>query len=238
VREYETVVIIQPEISDEGRQAIRDRLDGTLEEHGALRLLWSDLGKRKLAYEIRKFHKGHYYILHYLDEGRVIPELERLLRIDESVLRFMTVQVNECVVDIEARKAEARDLEIEQQKRAAEKAAREAEEASARAEVERIAAEEAAREAEEAKARAEEEAEEAKTRADEAEEQAPNVSEDDSPPVDPLETEASVAEDAENGEAAEGSEDAEDAEGSEDAENAENAENAEDAEDAKRGEDS
>jgi small subunit ribosomal protein S6 len=227
VREYETVVIIQPEISDEGRQAIRDRLDGTLEEHGALRLLWSDLGKRKLAYEIRKFHKGHYYILHYLDEGRVIPELERLLRIDESVLRFMTVQVNECVVDIEARKAEARDLEIEQQKRAVEKAAREAEEASARAEVERIAAEEAAREAEEAKARAEE-----------AEEQAPNVSEDDSPPVDPLETEASVAEDAENGEAAEGSEDAEDAEGSEDAENAENAENAEDAEDAKRGEDS
>jgi len=166
VREYETTIIIQPEISDEGSQAIRDRLDGALEKHGALRLLWSDLGKRKLAYEIRKFHKGHYYILHYLDEGQVIPELERLLRIDESVLRFMSVQVSDLVTDIEARKAEARELEIEQRRRAAEKAAREAEEASARAEVERVAAEEAKVQAAEAEAAA---AEEAKVQAAEAE---------------------------------------------------------------------
>ena len=104
MREYETTVIIQPEISDEGSQALRDKLDGTLEKHGAIRLLWSDLGKRKLAYEIRRFHKGHYYILHYLDDGSVTPELERLMRIDESVLRFMTIQASDHVADIEARK--------------------------------------------------------------------------------------------------------------------------------------
>ena len=112
MREYETTVIIQPEISDEGSQAIREKLDGSLEKYGAVRLLWSDLGKRKLAYEIRKFHKGHYYVLHYLDQGRVIPELERLMRIDESVLRFMTVRVSDRVTDIEARKAEAREIPI------------------------------------------------------------------------------------------------------------------------------
>jgi small subunit ribosomal protein S6 len=143
VREYETTVIVQPEISDEGSQAILGKLDTVLEERGATRLMCSDLGKRKLAYEIRKFQKGHYYVLSYLDDGKAVNEIERNLRIEESVLRFLTVRVEDEVLDIAARQEEARIAEIEQQKRAAEKAAREAEEAAARAEVERQAAEEA-----------------------------------------------------------------------------------------------
>jgi small subunit ribosomal protein S6 len=143
VREYETTVIVQPEISDEGSQAILGKLDAVLEERGATRLMCSDLGKRKLAYEIRKFQKGHYYVLSYLDDGKVVNEIERNLRIEESVLRFLTVRVEDEVLDIAARQEEARIAEVDQQKRAAEKAAREAEEAAARAEVERQAAEEA-----------------------------------------------------------------------------------------------
>ena len=102
-----------------------------------------DLGKRKLAYEIAKFQKGHYYVLSFLDDGQVVGELERNLRIEESVLRFMTIRVEDEVIDVEARQEAARIAEADQQKRAAEKAAREAEEAEARAEVERQAAEEA-----------------------------------------------------------------------------------------------
>jgi len=143
VREYETTVIVQPEISDEGTATILKKMDGVLEGGGATRLMCSDLGKRKLAYEVRKFQKGHYYVLSFLDDGKVVGELERTLRIEESVLRFMTVKVEDEVDDIERRKEDARIAEIEQQKRAAEKAAREAEEAEARAEVERQAAEEA-----------------------------------------------------------------------------------------------
>lgn len=146
MREYETTVIVQPEISSEGSQAILQKMDGVLEQSGATRLMCADLGKRKLAYEIEKFQKGHYYVLSYVDDGSVVSELERNLRIEESVLRFMTIKVEEEVTDLEKRKEEARLAEIEQQKRAAEKAAREAEEAAAREEVERQAAD-AAREA-------------------------------------------------------------------------------------------
>ena len=109
MREYETTLIVQPEISDEGSQAVLQKLDGILESQGATRLICEDLGKRKLAYEIRKFHKGHYYILYFLDAGEAIPELERVLGMDESVLRFMTVQVEDEVTDIEARCAAARE---------------------------------------------------------------------------------------------------------------------------------
>ncbi len=143
MREYETTFIVQPEISDEGLQAICERLDGIVEKHGAVRLFYDDMGRRRLAYEIRNFQKGHYLTLFYLDDGKAVPELERALRLDDSVLRFLTVLANEDVRDIEARKAEAAEIERVRAERAAERAAREAKDAEREAE-------EAAREAEEA----------------------------------------------------------------------------------------
>ena len=132
MREYETTFIVQPEISDEGREALCQKLDSALEREGSVRLLLDDVGKRKLAYEIAKFQKGHYMTLSYLDQGKAVKEIERLLRLEESVLRFLTVQVAEEVKDIEARKTEAAEQEKIRKQRAAERAAREAEEEKAR----------------------------------------------------------------------------------------------------------
>ena len=154
MREYETTIIVQPEISDDGTAAIFERVDRALSENGSIRLLCENLGKRKLAYEIRKFHKGHYYVLSFLDDGQVIRPFERVLRLNESVLRFMTIQTNPEVTDIEARKVEAAEAEAEQTRKAEERAQREEEEAKARAEVERVAAEEAAAAARKAEAAA------------------------------------------------------------------------------------
>ena len=133
MREFETTFIVQPEISDEGLQAIRSRLDAILARHGAVRLMCDDLGRKRLAYEIRRFQKGHYLELVYLDKGPVVPEIERALRLDDSVLRFLTVQVSPHVEDIEKRRADAAALEEERARKAAERAAREAEEEAARA---------------------------------------------------------------------------------------------------------
>ena len=130
VREYETTFIVQPEISDEGVKALCERLDATLEKQGAIRLLYDDQGRRRMAYEIKHFQKGRYILLLYLDDGKVVPEVERVLRLDDSVLRFLTVQAKDDVVDIEARKAEAAELERLRAQRAAERAAREAEESA------------------------------------------------------------------------------------------------------------
>ena len=141
MREYEATVIIQPEISDEGVQDLCGRLDSIVEKGGGVRLMYDDQGRRRLAYEIQNFQKGRHLMLHFLDEGGVVPTLERVLRLEDSVLRFLTVQVNDDVVDVEARKNQAaEEVRIREQK-AAERAAREAEEAAARAEREASAAE-------------------------------------------------------------------------------------------------
>jgi small subunit ribosomal protein S6 len=132
LREFETTFILQPEITEEGAKAINDRLDSILERHGAVRLLCDDDGKRRLAFEIRHFQKGHYFTLHYFDGGKVVPELERALRLDESVLRFLTVRVADEVGDVEERKRQAAEEEKLRAERAAERAALEAQEARER----------------------------------------------------------------------------------------------------------
>jgi small subunit ribosomal protein S6 len=158
LREYEFTFVVQPEITEEGLEGLRQKLEGALERSGATRLFYEDWGRRRLAYEIQRFQKGHYLVLHYLDEGQAVPELERAARLDDSVLRFLTVLANDDVTDVDARKAEGVTLEEERKQRAAERATRDAEDVAARA-AEAAEAEEAAARA--AKAREEEAAAEA-----------------------------------------------------------------------------
>ena len=163
MREYEVTLIIQPEISDEGVGALQERLDGVLKSAGAMRLLYDDLGKRRLAYEIQNFQKGRYVMLRFLDEGSNIKGLERAFGLEDSIIRFLTVQVSDAVEDVAARQAEAAEEERIRAERAAERAAREAEETARQqaeaAEAEKRAAAEAKTAAAEAKAKADAEPE-------------------------------------------------------------------------------
>jgi small subunit ribosomal protein S6 len=129
LREYETTFILQPEITDEGVKTICERVDGILDRTGATRLLYDDDGKRRLAFEIRHFQKGHYLTVHFFDTGKAVPEVERALRLDESVLRFLTVMVSDEVGDVEERKRQAAEEEKLRAERAAERAALDAQQA-------------------------------------------------------------------------------------------------------------
>jgi small subunit ribosomal protein S6 len=167
LREFETTFVVQPEISDEACTDLCGRLDTILESKGARRVMLDDWGKRKLAYEIQRFQKGHYFVLYYLDKGTVVSELERTLRLEESVLRFLTVRAKDRVADLDARVAEGIEEERIQREKAAERAAREAEaerqahEAAAAAAAASAEAQAQAREAAEAASGAEAEAGEA-----------------------------------------------------------------------------
>ena len=132
MREYETTFIVQPEISDEGAKELLTRIDGLLERSGAIRLLHDDQGKRRLAYDIQKFQKGRYVTSYYLSDGSAVSVVERALRLEESVLRFLTVMADPEVTDIEARKVRAAEDERLHAERARERAQREAEEERAR----------------------------------------------------------------------------------------------------------
>ncbi|MCB1213894.1 MAG: 30S ribosomal protein S6 [Deltaproteobacteria bacterium] len=102
MREYETIYLTKPDITSEAGAKLKEKLQGALEKFGAKTLHQVDWGKRKLAYEVKKEKFGRYFYLSYLSEGNVTAELERLLKYDDSVLKFISVQVAD-EVDAEAR---------------------------------------------------------------------------------------------------------------------------------------
>jgi small subunit ribosomal protein S6 len=90
---YETTFITKPEMSDEALQALRDRLIAVVGQYQGELVLNEDWGKRKLAYPITKEVRGHYTYLVYTGKGDIVHEMERNLRLNDQVLRFLSVNL-------------------------------------------------------------------------------------------------------------------------------------------------
>jgi len=123
VREYEFVYVIQPDATPEREAEIHQRIDAVVADQKGRFLLRDDWGKRRLAYEIKKFQKGHYFQVNFLGCGKEIGEIERLMRIDSDVLRYLSVLADEEVKDVETRVVEAAKQAEEQARRRAEREA-------------------------------------------------------------------------------------------------------------------
>lgn len=123
LREYETLFVINPDLTDDAANVIIDRVKGVLERMNAQTLREERWGKRKLAFEVRKHTRGNYTMVHYIGPVGVVSELERTLRNQDEVIRFLTT-VHGNVTDVEARKAEVEKMVRE---RAADKARQDAE---------------------------------------------------------------------------------------------------------------
>ena len=123
MREYEFVYVIQPDATPEREAEIHQRIDQVVADQKGRLLLRDDWGKRRLAYEIKKFQKGHYFQVNFLGAGKEIAEIERLMRLDADILRYLSVLANEEVTDVETRVVEAAKQAAEQAQRRAEREA-------------------------------------------------------------------------------------------------------------------
>lgn len=91
-REYETIYILRSDVDADGAQRVHARVSDALErEHGKL-VKVEAWGRRKLAYPIRKQRRGVYVYLKYVGGGGLVAEVERNLKLQDAVIKFMTVQ--------------------------------------------------------------------------------------------------------------------------------------------------
>jgi small subunit ribosomal protein S6 len=111
-REYETIYILRPNTPNEGVAEVNTRIKGVIEGMGGKILKVDNWGKRRLAYEVAKERKGIYLYWLYLAQPGVVEETERNLRMLDSVIRYLTVKVDEDV-DITARPSELDDSSFE-----------------------------------------------------------------------------------------------------------------------------
>lgn len=88
---YETTFITRPEMTEDSLRALKDRLTGLIQSFSGEIVLTEDWGKRRLAYPIEKETRGQYSYLVYTGKPGVVSEIERTLRIQDHVLRYLSV---------------------------------------------------------------------------------------------------------------------------------------------------
>ena len=123
MRRYETFVIVDPDISQEQRGLLLDRVKELIAQLNGMLVFEDDWGDRKLAYEIKKKERGYYVRFDYCGGAELVNEIERFFRIDDRSLKYMTVLLDKDA-NLEKIKEEqaAAETKRELEKAAAEKA--------------------------------------------------------------------------------------------------------------------
>ena len=89
---YETLYVLKPTLTDEETAANIAKIEEILVKNGAQILATNKMGMRKLAYPVEKNERGFYTIVYFKAAGSVIAELERNLKFNEEVIKYLTVK--------------------------------------------------------------------------------------------------------------------------------------------------
>ena len=91
MRKYEMMYIIRTDVEQEVGQSTVEKFQGMITNGGGEISKHDLMGKRRLAYEIKKFRDGHYVLVHFNAEPAVVTELDRVLKISDEVIRHLIV---------------------------------------------------------------------------------------------------------------------------------------------------
>lgn len=94
-RTYELMFIVRPDMPEEEQDKLISNLETQVGNAGGAVKGFERMGKRRLAYIVRKFQDGIYMLMTLEGEGAMVKEVERRLRVTEPVIKFMTVRIDE-----------------------------------------------------------------------------------------------------------------------------------------------
>jgi len=95
LRVYEVMFIVRPDVVEEDVDKLIAGFSENVTKGGGVVKTVEKMGRRKLAYTVRKFNEGNYVLLTIEANGVVVLELERRLRVTEPVIKFITVRIDE-----------------------------------------------------------------------------------------------------------------------------------------------
>ena len=94
-RVYEMMYIAEPDTADDHIGKLNDAITKLIEDQGGSVVKVEDMGRRRLAYKIKKYTEGRYCLFEIEGSGKEIAELERRMRVNDLVMRYLTVRVDE-----------------------------------------------------------------------------------------------------------------------------------------------
>lgn len=104
MRIYEELFIVRPDATEEEVDPIVDQIKNVITHAGGTVDKTEKWGVRKLAYRVMKYNEGQYVLLQFTAKPDTVKEIERRLRVADSVLKFLTVRIDEKLKRIEKRK--------------------------------------------------------------------------------------------------------------------------------------
>ena len=116
MKRYEVIVIVKSDLTEEDITALIERCQAIITDRKGVIAKVDKWGKRRLAYEINKQKDGFYYLIDFAGDGPIVAELERNFKIDDRILKFMTVKKEGAVtregMDQEVAAAEVKRTQI------------------------------------------------------------------------------------------------------------------------------
>lgn len=104
-REYEFIIIVSAQLSEEETKSVQDKYESIFLADDGEVVVKNDWGVKKLAYSINKQFRGRYFFYDFLGDPEKLDEAQRLMRIDENILRYLLVRIGDDV-NLDDRKAE------------------------------------------------------------------------------------------------------------------------------------
>ena len=89
---YETIFLMKDDITEEQRNTVIEEIRDYLTKSGKISEE-ENLGKKKLAYKVREYEYAYYYLIQFVGKADIISELERKYRINENILKFITIRI-------------------------------------------------------------------------------------------------------------------------------------------------
>ena len=91
MNKYESIIIISPVVEEEGIKSLITKFSDLINSEGKVESV-EEMGKRKLAYEVKKNKEGYYVLFNFEAKPELIAELERNYRITDEVIKFIVVK--------------------------------------------------------------------------------------------------------------------------------------------------
>jgi len=95
MRKYETFFIVDPDLPDDITASVDEKIKSIITAQGGIVINYTPWGKKKLAYPVKKRSRGLYVLAEYSGGPALVAELERNMRLDERVLKFITVKLED-----------------------------------------------------------------------------------------------------------------------------------------------
>lgn len=94
MNKYESIIIINPNTDEAGIKALEEKFTGLINENGKVESV-ENMGKKKLAYEVKKCNEGTYLLFNFDAKPDSITELERIYKITDNIIKYIVVRKEE-----------------------------------------------------------------------------------------------------------------------------------------------